>query len=739
MLGRSGLRGDIAGGVSAGILTIPLSLGYGILALQPLGEGYVSYGIVAGLLSALVVLLTGVLLRGSPVLMYTPRSVVTLVMAAVVLEGVARGPAAVAARGDVHRTLTLVFLVVLAAGLFQSLIGVLRLGSLIRYIPSPVMAGFQNAVAILIILAQLDALLGFRRHVPVRELPSNLAAVQPLTLAVGLFTALVMWCGPRLTKRVPPVIQGLLAGSAAYYALRALSARDLLGPLVGPLPETWPWPRYVAGFGMILTEREIWPALLTLGVGAFGLAIVSSLDVLLCVRVLDGVTGERSSGSRELARLGVGNMAAACFGAIPSGVNLGASVTNYRAGGRSRLAIGIAATVVLLTILCLGPAIAVLPRVVLAGMLVVVGIQLFDPWSLQHLARVLAGERAHWRVMGLDLVVVFLVAASILVFDPLVGVAMGVLLAVLFFLVRMSRSVVRRTYHGDTVHSRQARDPKLMELLAAHGRRIAVFELEGAIFFGTAEGLAGLVEAAAKAGAGYVILDLKRVNDLDSTGARIFLQINERLKRRGGSLLLSHPHDNYLVSSTLRDLGVAGALGDEALFADTDSALEWAEDRLLLAHGAGDALTGEIAVDRLSVLESLSEAECAVVRALLVRRSFRGGEIVINEGSAERDLFLMTRGTASVRVDLPGQGRQHRLASFSAGTVFGELALLDQQPRSATVTADEEVVCYMLSEDAFHALGKGHPDIAIKILTNLGRELSRRVRRANAMISQLEG
>ena len=106
MLGRSGLRGDIAGGVSAGILTIPLSMGYGILALQPLGEGYVSYGIVAGLLSAIVVLLTGVLLRGSPVLMYTPRSVVTLVMAAVVLEGVARGPAAVAARGDDRGTAT---------------------------------------------------------------------------------------------------------------------------------------------------------------------------------------------------------------------------------------------------------------------------------------------------------------------------------------------------------------------------------------------------------------------------------------------------------------------------------------------------------------------------------------------------------------------------------------------------------------------------------------------------------
>jgi sulfate permease, SulP family len=143
-------------------------------------------------------------------------------------------------------------------------------------------------------------------------------------------------------------------------------------------------------------------------------------------------------------------------------------------------------------------------------------------------------------------------------------------------------------------------------------------------------------------------------------------------------------------------------------------------------------------VERLSVLEGLSQPECAVVRALLARRTFHAGEIVIAEGSGDRDLFLISRGTASVRVDGPGPGRPRRLASFSAGTVFGEVALLDQQPRSATVIADEDVVCYVLSEEAFHQLGREHPAIAIRLLTNLGRELSRRIRRANAMISELE-
>jgi MFS superfamily sulfate permease-like transporter len=739
MIGRSSLKGDISGGITAGVLTIPVSMGYGLLALQPLGEGYLSYGIVAGLMSAIVVLLASTLLRGSAGLMSTPRSVVTLVMAAVVLEGVARGPAAIAAHGDVGRTLTLVFFVVFMAGLFQALVGAVRLGRLIRYIPSPVMSGFQNAAAVLILLAQVDTLLGFRRHVPLSAIGSNLAAVQPLTLAVGILTCLAMWYGPRLTKSIPPALLGLFVGTGAYYALSAAGYRALLGPIIGPLPSAVPVPRYLPGFGGLLTEQGIWPVLLTLGVGAFGLAVVSSLDVLLCARVMEGVTGERSSGPRELVRIGLGNVVAACFGGISSGVNLGASFANHRAGGRTRLAAVIAAGVILLAVLLLSPAIAALPRVVVAGMLIVVGIQLFERTSLQLLTQAIGGRLLHWRVMGLDLLVIVLVAATILAFDPVVGVGMGVALAVMFFLVRMSKSVVRRTYHGDVVRSRRARDPRLMELLAARGRQIVVFELEGPIFFGTAEDLASRAEEPTAGGGGHVVLDFKRVNELDSTGARILLQINERLKKRGGCLLFSHAHDNHLVSGVLRDLGVTGALGDHASFVDTDAALEFAEDRLILAHAPGHALDGEMPVDRLSVFDGLSEGEGAVVRALLVRRAYAKDEVVIQEGSRDRDLFLMARGVASVKVGRPGQSGQRRLASFSAGTVFGEVALLDQQPRSATVTADEDVVCYVLSEEAFRALGRDHHAIAIKLLTNLGSELSRRLRRANAMISELEG
>ena len=242
MRGQLDLKGDVAGGISVGALTIPMSMGYGLLAFQPLGDGYVSYGIVAGLFSAIVVLALTALLGGAPSLMYTPRSVVTLLMAAVVLEGVTKGPAAVATGGDLTRTLTLVFFIVLLTGVFQTAFGALRLGTFIRYIPSPVMAGFQNAVAVLIVLAQWHALLGVPQSVPLSRLGASLARIQPLTLGVGLFTALVMGFGQKLIRKVPPVILGLLAGTAVFYALQAIGYGAYLGPTLGRLPARCPCP-----------------------------------------------------------------------------------------------------------------------------------------------------------------------------------------------------------------------------------------------------------------------------------------------------------------------------------------------------------------------------------------------------------------------------------------------------------------------------------------------------------------
>jgi CRP-like cAMP-binding protein len=140
----------------------------------------------------------------------------------------------------------------------------------------------------------------------------------------------------------------------------------------------------------------------------------------------------------------------------------------------------------------------------------------------------------------------------------------------------------------------------------------------------------------------------------------------------------------------------------------------------------------------MHVCRGLGPAECATLAGVLERRVYAKGQVVMAEGEESQELYLIARGTASVTVRVGGHARDNRLATFSAGTVFGEMALLDEAPRSATVRADDELVCYVLSREAFDRLTREHDAVALALLTNLGRELAARLRRANRTISQLE-
>jgi sulfate permease, SulP family len=736
---RANWKGDVAGGVTSAVLTIPVSMGYGLLAVYPLGHQYASFGILAGLYCAIFVPVTAVLLGANTPMVYAPRSVVSFLLSSIVLHSLIRSRESLVDAADLRHTMTVVLFVVFLAGLFQAMLGALRLGSLIQYVPSPVMAGFQNAAAVLILLSQLDSLLGFREHVPPFLIAEHLGAAQPLTLLVGVVTAVGMWYAGSLSRKIPPAIIGLAAGGGVYYLIKTLGFGESLGPVIGSMPPGMPNPSYLLGFVSLTSTPTLWRQLPSLATAALSLAIIASLDGLLCAKTLEGATGQKMRGNGELLRLGIGNMVSACFGGISGGINMASSFANYRSGGRTALSGLAGALVILVAVLVLPPVIAIIPRVVIAGLLLVAAIQLFDVWSIHMVRRMLRREFVQWKSMALDLFVVALVATVAIAINLVAAVGIGVAITIVSFLFRMSKSAVRRAYRGDVVHSRKTRDPLQMEVLQKHGATILVLELEGPIFFGTAEQLATRVEGALREGIRYVVLDLKRVNEIDSTGARILLQIHDRLRKEDKHLLVSHATRSRRVADFLRDMRVLSSLTTQRIFDDTDRALEWAEERLIASELDGVVARGDdYPLEQIEVLAGLAPHEVDALRGLLVRKTYGQGEAVIREGETGREMFIIVRGAASVKIKLPGDGRENRLATFSAGTVFGEMALLDRQPRSATVEADEDLVCYVLTEDAFGALTREHGPVAIKVLTNVGRELSRRLRGASRTIYELE-
>jgi sulfate permease, SulP family len=264
-----------------------------------------------------------------------------------------------------------------------------------------------------------------------------------------------------------------------------------------------------------------------------------------------------------------------------------------------------------------------------------------------------------------------------------------------------------------------------------------VFELDGPIFFGTAENLAADVEAALKQPTSHVILDLKRVSEIDSTGAKILLQIHDRLKHEQVTMLVSSLEQGTRLANFLADMGLVKALTSEHLFHDADRAIQRAEEQLLANSSAETAEGAETELGEFGMLSDLASDELAILRQAVERRKYAKGEAVFSEDDKGRDLYLIANGSASVYLRLPGAKRDARLTTFSAGTAFGELALLDSQARSATVKADTELVCFVLPHSVFESLAEHDPAIAMKVLAGIGRELANRLRYASRTIYQL--
>jgi MFS superfamily sulfate permease-like transporter len=628
-----------------------------------------------------------------------------------------------------------VFFFLALSGAFQALIGLFRMGTLVKYLPHSVLAGFMNAVAILLAFAQLPALLGM----PAGTSPAEIMVV-PEQMRLGSLVVAGVTLGalslPGIkATRLPPFIVGLVAGTLAHHALAAAGLEGSLGPLLGQVPDAHPRLETAADFRHLLDNAAFIQALPGIAAAAFGLALIVSLDSLLLMKTFERMTHARHDSQREIARMGIANTIAACVGAIPCSMSLAASQANHASGGRGAASVVAHCVVAIVAVLALGPLLAAVPRAVVAALLLSIAFVVIDRPTLAIVRKLVAGNVRNRARLATDVLVMLTVASIAMLASVPLAVAAGLFIAVLSFLVNMSHSVVRRVIPGDATRSRRSRGAAQMELLEQLGSQIAVIELEGVIFFGTADDLLVRIDQCLREGARHIIIDLSRVHDVDTTGAQMLIQIRERVSSRGGTLIVSHAAPGQPQWDFLVDTGVVASLGQGAFTPDTDRALEIAENVLLESTG-DPSMRAEIPLRALNLFARLAPGELAVLSPLLTRRTFNPGEFVFREGDPGDDLFVIARGTASVyRVD--GE-RSMRLITFGEGTVFGEMALLDAKPRSASVQADNAMVCYVMSRAVFDELVARHDAIALKLLTSLSQELGRRVRFANEIIDHLQ-
>ena len=587
------------------------------------------------------------LASGTPWLIPSPRSS-TAVIQASLLATLWHIPAL----ADPHLALAALALCILLAGLMQILFGMAGIARIVKFTPHPVLAGFLNGVALLLCLPQLE------RYVTLG--PSGPGIVHPFMLAFMLALAGATIYGRRFALRVPGALFGLTTGIVTFYAVKAIVPELDLGPTMGSpgFGRTFLPALPFLGVNLADVSGKIVPLLPDLVLTALSLAIVATFDTLLTLRVAQKQAGRPLHPSRDLVANGIGNCVAALTGALAMQLSPNVVSNALKSGGRTSLTPIVGGALLLAIVLTLSPAIGAIPIVVLSSTVLANGISSFDRWSLRLLLDTLLNRGRVARRHAWHNVLVVLVVMSITASGAIVaGVLAGAALACIIFIANMSRPILRRMARGNEIVSKRVRPADAQTALLATGRRRAVLELQGVLFFGNADDLADRIVTLLDE-ADMVTLDMHGITDIDISGAQVLHEIVANARRRQKWLIFCNvPPD---LTRTTGELARGDGRFGARIMQDLDSAVEWMEEEALRRHSGNLPLIDELALDELDFTQGLDADELALLRSRLVSRAFRPGETICVEGDAADRLWLLTKGSVSVRMALPGGERGPR-------------------------------------------------------------------------------
>jgi len=296
-----------------------------------------------------------------------------------------------------------------------------------------------------------------------------------------------------------------------------------------------------------------------------------------------------------------------------------------------------------------------------------------------------------------------------------------------------SKSVLRLKFNASEVNSSRVRTPEESMVIREFGKTVQVYQLQGDLVFSTTEVVVETIMNSLDS-LDYLILDFKHILSLNESASHLFYELLMKLTAMGKPVAFTHPGKVPGLRRYLR-FKLKDQINDYYLtFGEMDLALEWCEDKLLARRMAAWSPDHTTEVDDYELFDGLSAEERTTIKAMLSRQSYQSGEVIVRFGDEAKELFFLKAGSASVTVTL-ASGEQKRIATFSPGMAFGEMAMLDRAPRSAVVTADMNVTCELLKLDDFEALSQTHPNIKITLLKNLALGLCRKLRKANREMS----
>jgi SulP family sulfate permease len=527
---RQDLTADVAAGITVGIVALPLAMALAIASgLKP------EIGLFTAVIGGFLISLLG----GSRVQIGGPAGAFVPLLAPIVM---AHGPGGLA-------------VCALIAGLILIVLGMAKMGTLIKYIPFPVVTGFTSGIAIIILSTQIKDFFGLQNKLPpdfigkLRALAIDFHPSWP-TVLLAMIATLLIWFWPKnLGRRLPGsiVVIVIAAAASAFLQLPEKFGIQTLGTAFGSMPRSLPAPH------LPVLAFDEWRALLP---SALTVAVLGAIESLLCAVVADGMIDDRHDSNQELVAQGIANIASGIFGGMPATGVIARTATNIRNGGRTPVAGMIHALTLLLVLLLAAPLATHIPLAALSAVLVVVSLRMGEWHQFIRLG--------HWPKSDAAVFLCAFVLTIAVDLPTAVGASLALASA---FLVKRLSETTRVSAEEEITH---ANSPGQTAVGKTIPQGVMVFRVFGAFFFGAADKLETSLRRAGQLPE-VLILRMRDVLAIDATGLDALEDLMEKLRKKKKDLILCAPHSQPMIALTRA--GLVDRLGLENVCGDMDSSL----------------------------------------------------------------------------------------------------------------------------------------------------------------------
>lgn len=541
---------DLIAGMIVAVVAIPLAIAFGISSGVGPTEGLVTAIIAGFIISAL---------GGSKVQIGGPTGAFIVIIYGIIQQHGLAG----------------LLIATIMAGILLILMGLFKMGNVIKFVPYPVIIGFTAGIAVTIFSTQMNDLFGMGiQNAPADFIHKWICYFQHWrdinwwAFAIGLASLLIIIFSTKISKKIPGSLVAIVLMTLIVWLLRKYAGVEsitTIGDLYA-LPTGMPAPHLPSlelaeGQTFIRLVQDLFPA-------AFTIAMLGAIESLLSAMVADGVIGDKHNSNTELIAQGVANVVTPFFGGIPATGAIARTMANINNGGRTPIAGIVHAVMLLLVLLCFGPLVGMIPMACLAGVLIVVS------YNMSGWREVVALSRAPKS----DFIVMLVTFVLTVIFDLTIAIEVGLLLAVILFIKRTNEATVIRAF-SDSI------DPTLQTDIRLHGNDLEhlqippyteVYEIDGPYFFGIANKFDEISQRIGTDGQKVRIIRMRKVSFIDSTGIHNLEQLFHRSQRCGLTLVLSGVNDN--VFHTLEKAGLVQLIGRENIRNHINGALARAQE-----------------------------------------------------------------------------------------------------------------------------------------------------------------